>query len=318
MLTYYPPIEPFATYRLAVTPPHEIYVEESGNPNGLPILFIHGGPGGGTNPQQRCFFDPDVYRIILFDQRGSGQSTPHADLSNNTTQDLINDIELIRNHLKIDQWVIFGGSWGSTLGLVYAQAHPSSVLALILRGIFLCNENDKKWFFEYGVNQLFPEHWQEFIAPIPENERNDLITAYYKRLTSTDKSLQLSAAKAWAAWEGHCATLKPNPKLVDFFVEPSHAISIARIECHYFIHGCFIEHDQIIHDMPKINHLPAIIVHGRYDVVCPPINAWRLHNAWPNSELIFTPDAGHAASEPSNTDALISATQKIARQFTKK
>lgn len=317
MLTYHPPIEPYQTHRLAVTPPHNIYVEESGNPNGLPILFVHGGPGGGTNPQQRCFFDPEIYRIILFDQRGSGQSTPHADLTNNTTQELVNDMEVIRKHLNIKQWIIFGGSWGATLSLVYAQTHPENVLGLILRGIFLCNENDKKWFFEYGVNQIFPEHWQEFIAQIPEAERNDLIGAYYRRLTSNDLTIQTTAAKAWSAYEGYCSTLRPNPALLNYFTESHHAISVARIEAHYFVNRCFLQPEQILNNMPRITHIPGIIVHGRYDLVCPPINAWQLHKTWPTAEMIFTNDAGHAASEPSNTDALISATQKMAQRFAK-
>ncbi len=317
MQTYYPAIDPYITHRLDVTPPHNIYVEESGNPNGLPILFVHGGPGGGTNPQQRCFFNPSIYRIILFDQRGAGQSTPHAELTNNTTQDLVNDIEVIRQHLNIEKWIVFGGSWGSTLALVYAQTHPENILGLILRGIFLCNENDKKWFFEYGVNQIFPEHWEEFISHIPENERNDLISAYYRRLTSNDLAVQKAAAKAWSAYEGFCSTLRPNPTLLDFFTESHHAISVARIEAHYFINRCFLQNDQILNNMSRITHIPGIIVHGRYDLVCPPINAWRLHQSWPTAEMIFTDDAGHAASEPSNTDALIYATQKMAQRFAK-
>lgn len=317
MLTYYPPIEPYKTHRLDVTPPHNIYVEESGNPDGLPVLFVHGGPGGGTTPQHRCYFDPSLYRIILFDQRGAGQSTPHAELTHNTTQDLVNDIELIRKHLNIDKWVVFGGSWGSTLALVYAQTHPEYILGLILRGIFLCNENDKKWFFEYGVNQIFPEHWETFISLIPENERHDLIAAYYQRLTSNDLTTQTAAAKAWSAYEGFLSTLRPNPALLDHFTEAHHAISVARIEAHYFINRCFMEPDQILNNMSRITHIPGIIVHGRYDLVCPPINAWRLYKTWPTAEMIFTDDAGHAASEPSNTDALIRATQKMAQRFYK-
>lgn len=317
MNTYFPAIEPYATHQLAVTPPHVLYIEESGNPNGLPILFVHGGPGGGTNPQQRCFFDPAIYRIILFDQRGSGLSTPHAELSNNTTQDLVADIELIREYLKIKEWVVFGGSWGSTLSLVYAQAHPDRVLGLILRGIFLCNANDKKWFFEYGTNQIFPDHWESFIKHIPENERHDLVKAYYKRLTSTDHDVQLAAAIAWAAWEGSTSSLRPNPALVSFFTEPHHAISIARIEAHYFINNCFLEENQIIKNMPRIKHIPGIIVHGRYDMVCSPASAWDLYKAWPGSELIYSVDAGHAASEPSNTDALIAATNRMGQMFKK-
>lgn len=315
MHTYYPPIEPYKTHHLEVTPPHIIYVEESGNPKGLPVLFVHGGPGGGTTPQHRCYFDPKIYRIILFDQRGSGKSKPHAELANNTTQDLINDMEIIRNHLGIDRWIVFGGSWGSTLGLLYAQAHPSKVLALILRGIFLCNQNDLRWFFEYGANQIFPDHWLKFISHLHADERHDPIGSYYRRLTSDVLSIRLAAAKNWAAWEGYCATLKPDHKVMDYFTEADHAISVARIECHYFINHCFIEHNQILRDMEKIQDIPGIIIHGRYDMICPPVNAYKLQQAWPSAELHFIADAGHLASEPGNTDALIQATIKMAERF---
>lgn len=315
MLTYYPPIEPNATHYLEVTPPHVIYVEESGNPKGLPVLFVHGGPGAGTTPQHRCYFDPKIYRIILFDQRGAGKSKPHAELTNNTTQYLINDMEIIREHLGIKQWLIFGGSWGSTLGLLYAQAHPTNVLGLILRGIFLCSQNDFRWFFEYGANQIFPDHWLKFTSHIPADERYDLISAYHRRLTSDVLSVRLAAAKNWSLWEGNCATLKPDHKILDYFTEAEHAISVARIECHYFINHCFIEHNQILRDMQNIQDIPGIIVHGRYDIVCPPINAWKLQQAWPSAELHFISDAGHMASEPGNTDALIQATQKMAERF---
>ena len=262
MQTLYPQIKPYARHDLAVEAPHVLYVDESGSPEGLPVLFIHGGPGAGCDAQSRCYFDPNLYRIVTFDQRGCGRSTPHASLENNTTQALIEDIERIREHLNIEKWVLFGGSWGSTLALAYAQTHPERVHGLILRGIFLCRPQEIEWFYQAGASRLFPDYWQDYIAPIPADERDDLVKAFHKRLTGNDQIAQMHAAKAWSTWEGRTATLRPNPLVVDRFSEPQRALSIARIECHYFMNNAFLEPDQLIRDMPRIAHLPAVIVHG--------------------------------------------------------
>lgn len=261
----------------------------------------------------RRFFDPSLYRIVTFDQRGCGRSTPHASLENNTTWDLVADMERIREHLGIEQWVLFGGSWGSTLALAYAQTHPERVRALILRGIFLCRPQDFHWFYQEGASQLFPDFWQDYLAPIPPEERGDLMQAYHRRLTGTDEIAKMHAAKAWSAWEGRTATLRPNPDVVERFHE--HALSIARIECHYFVNDAFLESGQLLRDMPRIAHLPGVIVHGRYDVVCPLDNAWELHRAWSNSELLIIRDAGHSAGEPGIVDALVRATDTLAKRL---
>ena len=315
MLTLFPPIKPFAEYSLAVDKPHILHIEECGNPKGLPVLFLHGGPGAGTNADQRRFFDPDIYRIVLFDQRGCGRSTPHAELEKNTTQYLVNDIEAIRNHLGIKQWLVFGGSWGSTLGLVYAESHPEAVLGLILRGIFLCHEPDMRWLFQEGLNRIFPDHWEEYIKPIPKIERSDLLKAYYQRLTGADEVARMAAAKVWSSWEARCATLNPHDGVVEYFSEPHVALSLARMECHYCINHCFLKPNQIMNDLHRIQHIPAIIVHGRYDILCPVDNAYRLHKSWPKSELFIIRDAGHASSELGITDALILATKNMALRF---
>lgn len=313
MQTLYPEIKPYARYQLAVDHPHELYVDESGSPDGLPVVFIHGGPGAGCDSMSRRFFDPNLYRIVTFDQRGCGRSTPHASLEHNTTWDLVADMERIRKHLGIEQWVLFGGSWGSTLALAYAQTHPERVKALILRGIFLCRPQDFHWFYQEGASRLFPDYWQDYLAPIPVEERGELMQAYYRRLTGTDEIAQMQAAKAWSTWEGRTATLRPNPDVVERFHE--HALSIARIECHYFVHDAFLEPGQLLRDMPRIAHLPGVIVHGRYDAVCPLDNAWALHHAWPNSELQIIRDAGHAASEPGIVDALVRATDALGKRL---
>jgi proline iminopeptidase len=310
MQNLFPEIKPYARHELAVEGPHVLYIDESGSPAGLPVVFIHGGPGAGCDALSRRFFDPNLYRIISFDQRGSGRSTPYASLENNTTWHLVNDLERIREHLGIEQWVLFGGSWGSTLSLAYAQRHPEAVLALILRGIFLCRPQDFHWFYQEGASRLFPDYWQDYLAPIPPDERGDLMQAYYKRLTGSDEIAQMQAAKAWSCWEGRTASLRPNPQVVERFHE--RALSIARIECHYFVNNAFLEPDQLLRDMPKIAHLPGIIVHGRYDMICPLDNAWALHQSWPNSELQIIRDAGHAASEPGIADALVRASNEIA------
>ena len=315
MQTLYPEIKPYARHELSVEAPHVLYVDGSGSPDGLPVVFVHGGPGAGCDALSRRFFDPNLYRIITFDQRGCGRSTPHASLENNTTWDLVADMELIREHLNIDKWVLFGGSWGSTLSLAYAQTHPDRVSALILRGIFLCRQQELQWFYQQGASRMFPDFWQDYVAPIPVDERGDMIQAFYKRLTGPDQIAQMHAAKAWSTWEGRTATLRPNPQVVERFSEAHRALSIARIECHYFVNNAFLEPNQLLNNMPNIAHLPGIIVHGRYDVICPLENAWELHQAWPNSELQIIRDAGHAASEVGTTDALVRAADQIAHRL---
>jgi len=315
MQTLYPEIKPYARHELAVEEPHVLYVDESGSPDGLPVLFVHGGPGGGCDALSRRFFDPTLYRIITFDQRGCGRSTPHASLENNTTAHLIADMQRIREHLGIDKWVLFGGSWGSTLSLAYAQRYPEHVHALILRGIFLCRPQDLAWFYQEGASRLFPDYWQDFLSPIPLEERDDLMQAFYRRLTGNDQIAQMHAAKAWSCWEGRTATLRPNHNVVERFADAHRALSMARIECHYFVNQAFLEPDQLLRDMPKIAHLPGIIVHGRYDAICPLDNAWALHQVWPNSELQIIRDAGHSAAELGITDALIRATGEIAHRL---
>jgi len=308
----YPDIEPFRTHRLAVESPHELHVEECGVADGIPVLFLHGGPGAGCEPYHRRFFDPERYRIILFDQRGCGRSTPHGSLQANTTGALVADIEAIRVHLGIEQWVVFGGSWGSTLALAYGQAHPQRVSGLILRGIFLCLEREIRWFYQEGAGRMVPDYWQEYLAPIPEEERGDLVAAYYRRLTGDNELARLAAAKAWSIWEGRCASLLPNEAIVSHLGSPRTALSMARIECHYFVNQAFLEPDQLLRDMPRIAHIPGVIVHGRYDLICPLESAWKLHRAWPGSELQIIPDAGHAASEPGIRSALVEAADRFA------
>lgn len=312
MLTLYPPIKPYHEFTLAVEPPHELYVEECGNPDGIPILFVHGGPGSGCTEDQRRFFDPNIYRIILFDQRGCGRSTPHMELAGNNTQALVSDMEKIRETLKIDRWVLFGGSWGSTLSLVYAQTHPERVMAMILRGIFLNRNSDVLWLFGgAGANKIFPDFWEEFLSIVPENLRRNPLLAYYEMLTGEDEVTRMSAAKIWSSWEGHCSTLEPNKHVLDHMKNPHHALSLARIECHYFINNCFLEPNQILRNMPKISNIPGIIVHGRYDIVCTLDNAWELHKEWENSELNIIRDSGHSATEPGIIDALVRATKSL-------
>lgn len=314
MRILFPEIKPYATQRLAVDELHNLYVEECGVAHGLPVLFLHGGPGAGCEPLHRRFFDPQRYRIILFDQRGSGQSTPHAELRDNTTGHLVADIETLREHLGIDRWLVFGGSWGSTLALTYAETHPERVMGLILRGIFLCRDRDIHWFYQEGASRLFPDRWEQFLAPIPVAERNEMVQAYYRRLTSANELERLRAAKAWAMWEGATLALEHNPQIVEQFGEAHRALSLARIECHYFINQCFIEPDQLLRDADRLRGIPGVIVHGRYDVICPLDNAWALHQAWPEAELRIIPTAGHAANEPGIVDALIQATERFADQ----
>jgi len=315
MHTLYPEIQPYATHHLAVEHPHVLYVEECGNPDGIPVVFLHGGPGAGFQPWNRRFFDPELYRIVLFDQRGSGKSTPHASLEGNTTQALVADIERLRHFLGVQRWLVFGGSWGSTLGLAYAEAHPDRVTGLILRGIFLCRDQDLSWFYQDGASHVFPDAWEEYERIIPQAERHDFIKAYYKRLTGSDEIARMAAAKAWSIWEGMCSTLRPSNSVVDHFADPHTAFSLARIECHYFIHDTFMQPGQLLADAHKLADIPGVIVHGRYDMVCPLDNAFALHKVWPQAELHIIRDAGHSAAEPGIIDALVKATKDFARKL---
>lgn len=315
MRKLYPDIQPYKIYQAEVDEPHVLYVEESGNPEGIPVLFVHGGPGAGCESYHRRFFDPNVYRIILFDQRGSGRSTPHAELEGNTTQALVADMEIIREKLAINRWVLFGGSWGSTLSLVYAETHVDRVMGLIVRGIFLCRQKEISWFYQKGADRIFPDYWQDFIAPIPENERDNLLKAYYQRLTGENEIAQMHAAKAWSIWEGRTATLEQNKNVIDHFGSAHTALSLARIECHYFTHDSFLEENQILNNADKLQNIPGVIVQGRYDLICPMESAWELHQAWPKAELRIITDAGHSATEPGTVHALVTATDEMAEEL---
>lgn len=307
----YPPIEPYKHFALAVDSTHVLYVEECGNPLGIPILFIHGGPGGGCSALQRRYFDPQKYRIVLFDQRGCGRSTPHASLENNTTAHLIADIETLRQSLNIQRWALFGGSWGSTLALLYAQAYPQRVLGLILRGIFLCRDEDVQWFYQQGADRFFPDYWQDFIAPIPVAERGNLIEAYYQRLTGSNEIARMQAAEAWSIWEGRTSTIGLDKNLVTHFGDPSHALAMARIECHYFINHAFIKPNQILNNAHILQNIPTILVQGRYDMVCPINQAHELSLKMPHAEWVICDHSGHSAMELATTRALVDATQKL-------
>lgn len=310
----YPPIEPYMTGRLQVDTIHNLYFEQSGNPNGKPVIFVHGGPGGGVEGWYRQFFNPEKYRIILFDQRGAGKSTPHACLENNTTWDLVSDMEKLREHLQIDgKWVVFGGSWGSTLSLVYAISHPERVEALILRGIFLCRKKEIDWFYQSGASFLFPEAFEAYKSVIPLEEQNDLVTAFYKRLTGTDEEEKLKCATAWSVWELATSRLYVDPKYIARAAEnPQFALAFARIECHYFHHNIFIESDQwILDNIHKIAHIPGVTLQGRYDMVCPPVSAYELHQKWTSGQLIMIHDAGHSMKEPGILSGLIEAADKF-------
>ncbi|MCW8884837.1 MAG: prolyl aminopeptidase [Motiliproteus sp.] len=312
MLTLYPEIQPYAHGRLGVSDGHEIYFEQSGNAQGIPVLFVHGGPGGGTSDFNRRFFDPEKYRIVLFDQRGCGRSKPHAMLEGNHTGALIDDIEALRQHLNIDQWLLFGGSWGSTLSLLYAQSHSQNISGMILRGIFLCRKQDVSWFYQQGASEVFPDFWENFIAPIPKDERHDLVRAYYDILTSDNDIARMAAAKSWSTWEARCSTLEPSTGLVGHFNDPHVALALSRIEAHYFINSAFIEENQIVDNADSISHIPTTIIHGRYDMVCPVSQAYALYQALPGAELHIVRDAGHSAMEPGITDNLIKATNQFA------
>jgi proline iminopeptidase len=316
MRELYPEIEPYRSGMFPVSDRHTLYVEECGNPDGLPVVFLHGGPGAGLSLYHRRFFDPARWRIVLFDQRGAGKSTPFADLVDNTTQDLIADIEKIRAHLGIERWLVFGGSWGSTLALAYAQTHPECVLGLVLRGIYLARRWETMWLYEEGgAGRIRPENWLRFVAAIPPAERGNIVDAYWQRLTSDDEVVRVEAARAWGAWEGSALTLEESPETEAEFSSPEVAVSLARLEAHYFRHDCFLEPGQLLRDIGKIRHLPAVIVQGRYDIICPAQSAFELHAAWPEAGYHVVV-AGHAASEPAIVDKLIAATDGFADRFT--
>ncbi|MDA7839598.1 prolyl aminopeptidase [Luminiphilus sp.] len=309
----YPPIEPRHHGWLDVGDGHEIYFEESGNPDGKPCVFVHGGPGGGSSPEARQFFDPERYRIIVFDQRGCGRSRPHASLEANTTWHLVSDIERLRESLNIKQWLVFGGSWGSTLALAYAQTHPEAVTELVLRGIFLLRPQEIHWFYQEGASALYPDTWQNYLAPIPEAERGNLLQAFHKRLTSDDEATRLAAARAWSVWEASASFLIQNQDFMEKLDAPDAALAMARIECHYFINdGFFDSPNELLENIDRIRHIPTVIVQGRYDVVCPPVTAWDLHNAWPEAQFNLISNAGHSAFDPANTQALVAATDGFA------
>ena len=315
MSDLYPEIEPFNNFHLAVGGGYRLYVEEVGRRRGIPAVFLHGGPGAGCEPYHRRFFDPERYHLVLFDQRGAGRSTPHADLTDNTTWHLVEDLERLRRHFGFEQWLLFGGSWGSTLALAYAQTYPERVSALVLRGIFLCRPREIHWFYQEGASRIFPDYWEDFLAPVPPARRDDLVGAYYELLTGGDELRRMAAAKAWSVWEGRTATLHHDPEVEAHFAQPHVALAMARIECHYFVNDAFLEPDQLLRDAGRLAGIPGVIVHGRYDMICPLENAWQLHRAWPGSELRIIPDAGHSAAEPGTRAALVAATDRFAREL---
>lgn len=312
MRDLYPDIEPFDSGTLPVDARHNLYYEQCGNPAGKPVVLLHGGPGAGCGTKMRRFHDPAQYRIVLFDQRGSGRSTPHADLTDNTTWDLVADIERLRDHLGIARWQAFGGSWGSTLALAYAEAHPGRVTELVLRGIFMLRRWELEWFYQEGSSRLFPDAWDNYLEPIPLVERGDLISAYYRRLTSPDEATRLAAARTWSVWEASTSLLLQDEAFIKGHEDAHFALSFARIESHYFVHGGFFDvEDQLLRDAHRLHGIPGVIVHGRYDVVCPLQNAWDLHKAWPEAKLVINPGSGHSAYEPENAAALIEATDSF-------
>jgi len=312
MKQLYPKIEPYNQFDLKVSDLHTIHVEESGNINGKPVIFLHGGPGGGIEPVYRQYFDPEKWRIIVFDQRGCGRSTPHAELQENTTWDLIADIEKVRQHLEIDKWVVFGGSWGSTLSLSYAITHPDRCKALVLRGIFMIRKKEINWFYQDGTSNIYPDAWEHYLRPIPEDERHDLVAAYYKRLTSNDDSVRIEAAKAWSIWEASTSKLIQSEESIHAFEDAKVAEAFARIECHYFTNRGFFDTDEwLLENVDKIRHIPTVIVQGRYDVVCPMISAWELHRAFPEADFEIVQDAGHSMTEKGIAAKLVEYTDKF-------
>ena len=310
--TLYPEIEPFASGMLDVGDGHQIYWERAGTKGAKPAVFLHGGPGGGFSPAHRRQFDPAKYDLILFDQRGCGKSTPYASLDNNTTWDLVADIERLREMIGADKWLVFGGSWGSTLALAYAQTHPKRVSELVVRGIYTLTRAELDWYYQFGVSEIFPDKWERFCAPIPVPERSAMMAAYRKRLTGTDRKAQIEAALAWSKWEGQTITLLPEPSTSDKFGQEDFALAFARIENHYFVHAGWLEEGQLLRDAGKLKGIPGVIVHGRYDMPCPAKYAWELHKGWPEAEFFLIEGAGHAYSEPGILDRLIYATDKFA------
>ncbi|PID45604.1 MAG: prolyl aminopeptidase [Proteobacteria bacterium] len=315
MSDLYPAISENHHFMLAVDDIHTLYVEESGTVTGIPVVYLHGGPGTGSSTFQRRLFDPERYRIVSFDQRGAGRSTPHAETRNNTTQDLVADMEKVREALNIEQWVVSGGSWGSTLALTYAQTHPERVLGLIVRGIFLGSKAEVEWFYQDGASRFFPEYWEDFLAPIPQAEQSDLVTAYHRRLHGENEIARMGAAKAWAAWEAHALSINPTaPKVADFS-EPHIALSVACLESHYFMNNCFLEDGQLLKNADVLQDIPGTIIHGRYDMICQPQQAYNLHKAWPTADYFIVQAAGHTASDLGITSALITAGNDMLRKL---
>jgi proline iminopeptidase len=308
----YPALEPYRVHRLKVSDLHELQVEESGNPDGKPVIFLHGGPGGGTSPKHRRYFDPERYRIILFDQRGCGQSTPYAEVRENTTWDLVADIERIREHLGLEHWLVFGGSWGATLGLAYAEKHPERLTGLILRGIFLLRQREVDWLYQEGASRIYPDAWEPYRDAIPEAERGDFLGAYAKRLLSEDPAVNLPAAQAWSIWEGATSKLIPDPDFIASYGNEATTLAFARIECHYFLNKGWMSEAQLLRDAPRLQGIPGTIIQGRYDMVCPLESAWALSKAWPEADLVIVPDAGHSAYDAGISRALVAATDRFA------
>lgn len=309
---FYPEIEPFETGMLDVGDGHQVYWERFGTRGAKPAVFLHGGPGGAISPTQRRLFDPALYDVILFDQRGCGKSTPHASIEANTTWHLVADIERLRELMGVEQWLVFGGSWGSTLALAYAETHPERVSELVLRGIYTLTRAELDWYYQFGVSEMFPDKWERFIAPIPEGERHEMMAAYHRRLTGTDREEQLRCAVAWSTWEGETITLLPNPDYSDHFYDPEFALAFARIENHFFVHAGWLEEGQLLRDASKLKDIPGVIIHGRYDMPCPAKYAWALHKAWPKADFHLIEGAGHAYLEPGILDQLIRATDRFA------
>ncbi len=306
----YPPIEPFEHGRLELDGTHSMYWEQSGNLDGVPVVFLHGGPGAGATASHRRFFDPAYYRIVVYDQRGSGRSEPLGELTSNTTAHLIADVERLRIHLGVEKWLVFGGSWGSTLALAYGEEYPECCLGFILRGIFLGQQRELDWFL-YGLRTVFPEAWDRLVEPLTEAERGDILHSFHRRLLDPDKSVHLPAARAWSGYEGACSTLLPSPETIAAFSGASMASALARIETHYFVNDLFMDENVLIDNIDRIRHLPCVIVQGRYDMVCPIVTAHQLHDAWPEADFVIVPDAGHSAMEPGIRGALIRATERF-------